>query len=67
MIGIVGHVSFLPHTQKKGSEDSAWSDGTVSPRYWGFYSLPAHEYVVRDSACHNHSLPGLKAGSLPRL
>ena len=34
----------------------AWSDGTVDPRSWGFSSVPAHEYVVRDSASRLRAL-----------
>ena len=43
----------------------AWSDGTVDFRSWGFSSLPAHEYVVQDSASRLRSAaphPGRPAG-----
>ena len=34
----------------------AWSEGTVDPRSLGFSSVPAHEYVVRDSASRLRAL-----------
>ena len=39
-----------------------WSDGTVDPRSWGFSSVPAHEYVVRDSASRLRALRCILAG-----
>ncbi|CAK0787915.1 hypothetical protein CVIRNUC_011137 [Coccomyxa viridis] len=40
----------------------AWPDGTVDPRSWGFSSVPAHEYVVRDSASRLRALRRILAG-----
>ena len=40
----------------------AWSEGTVDPRSWGFSSVPAHEYVVRDSASRLRALRRILAG-----
>ena len=40
----------------------AWSHGTVDPRSWGFSSVPAHEYVVRDSASRLRALRRILAG-----
>ena len=40
----------------------AWSNGTMDPRSWGFSSVPAHEYVVRDSASRLRALRRILAG-----
>ena len=40
----------------------AWPDGTVDPRSWGFTSVYAHEYVVRDSASRLRALRRILAG-----
>ena len=40
----------------------AWSEGTVDPRSWCFSSVPAHEYVVRDSASRLRALRRILAG-----